>query len=167
MAQTPQSPAIDSQNLLERLFKEGKLARTPDLEDYASKMLLEFLDRADAAQTPLAQPFAFVTNEIQGVDDVINAQLNEVLHHPDFLTLEGTWRGLRYLIMNSETGTQLKLRLVNVTKAELLDDLEKAIEFDQSALFKKVYEEEYGTFGGTPYSCLIGGYEFTRSPQDM
>ncbi|MDR0406765.1 MAG: type VI secretion system contractile sheath large subunit [Holosporales bacterium] len=163
-----QATPLDPETLLERLFKEGKLARTPNLEDYASKMLVEFLDRIDAAQEPLlSNTFAFVTREVQRVDDAINAQLNEVLHHPDFLELEGTWRSLRYLVMNSETGTHLKLRLANVTKAELLDDLEKAVEFDQSALFKKVYEEEYGTFGGNPYSCLVGGYEFTRSPQDM
>jgi type VI secretion system protein ImpC len=94
MAQTPQSPAITSQNLLDRLFKEGRLARTPALEDSASKMLLEFLDRADAARASSSTtPFAFVTSEVQRIDDAINAQLNEVIHHPDFLELEGTWRG--------------------------------------------------------------------------
>jgi type VI secretion system protein ImpC len=162
------SAPVDTQNLLERLFQEGKLARSATLESYAATMLLELLDRIEAASAPLpATTFAFINCEIQQIDTSINAQLNEVLHHPDFLVLEGTWRSLHYLVMNSETGTHLKLRIANVTKTELLDDLEKAIEFDQSALFKKVYEEEYGTFGGTPYSCLVGGYEFTRSPQDM
>ncbi len=69
--------------------------------------------------------------------------------------------------MNSETGTMLKLRLMNVTKDELLSDMEKATEFDQSALFKKVYEEEYGTFGGNPFTVLVGDYEFGRHPQDI
>ncbi len=69
--------------------------------------------------------------------------------------------------MNTETGTTLKMRLLNVTKKELFKDLEKAVEFDQSALFKKIYEEEYGTFGGHPFSLLIGDYEFGRHPQDM
>jgi type VI secretion system protein ImpC len=69
--------------------------------------------------------------------------------------------------MNTETSTKLKLRLLNATKKELLADLEKAIEFDQSQLFKKVYEEEYGTFGGHPYSCLVADIEFTRHPKDM
>ena len=72
-------------------------------------------------------------------------QLNEILHDPEFQQLEATWRGLHYLVMNTETSTALKLRVLNVTKKELLKDLEKAAEFDQSALFKKVYEEEYGT----------------------
>ncbi|MDR0662240.1 MAG: type VI secretion system contractile sheath large subunit, partial [Holosporales bacterium] len=163
-----QTASLDPQNLLPRLFQEGKLARTPDLEDYAATILLEFLDRIDAAQDPLpSTAFAFINKEVQKIDTAINGQLNEVLHHADFLGLEGTWRGLQYLVMNTETSTHLKLRVANVTKTELLDDLERAVEFDQSALFKKVYEEEYGTFGGTPYSCLIGGYEFTRSPQDI
>ncbi|MDR1267819.1 MAG: type VI secretion system contractile sheath large subunit [Holosporales bacterium] len=162
------SPSIDSQGLLDRLFQEGKLARTPDLEPAAEAMLTELLDRIDAVQSPLpATAFSFINQEIQQTDTSIGAQLNEVLHHPDFLALEGSWRSLHYLVMNSETGTSLKLRVANVSKTELLEDLEKAVEFDQSALFKKVYEEEYGTFGGTPYSCLIGGYEFTRSTPDM
>jgi len=69
--------------------------------------------------------------------------------------------------MNTETGVMLKLRLLNVTAAELLKDLETAVEFDQSQLFKKVYEEEYGTFGGSPYTMLVGDFEFGRHPQDM
>ena len=69
--------------------------------------------------------------------------------------------------MATETGTQLKLRLMNATKAELLKDLKSAVEFDQSALFKKVYEEEYGTFGGNPYSMLVGDYEFGPSSEDI
>jgi type VI secretion system protein ImpC len=74
---------------------------------------------------------------------------------------------MHYFVMNTETSTKLKLRVMNVSKPDLLKDLEKAVEFDQSALFKKVYEDEYGTLGGTPYSCLIADYEFGRHPQDV
>src|SRR5690606_8034838 len=98
---------------------------------------------------------------------LLSAQLNEILHHEEFRKLEGTWRGLHYLVSNSETGANLKLRVLNVTKDELRRDLERAVEFDQSALFKKVYEEEYGTFGGTPYSLLLGDFEISRTPMDM
>jgi type VI secretion system protein ImpC len=89
------------------------------------------------------------------------------MHSPEFQKAEASWRGLHYLVMNTETGTMLKLRLMNVTREELLSDMEKATEFDQSALFKKVYEEEYGTFGGNPFTVLVGDYEFGRHPQDI
>jgi type VI secretion system protein ImpC len=97
----------------------------------------------------------------------MSAQINEIMHAPSFQQLEAAWRGLHFLVMNSETGTSMKLRVMYATKKELLDDLEKATEFDQSALFKKIYEEEYGTFGGHPYSVLVGDYEFGRHPQDI
>ncbi len=105
--------------------------------------------------------------QIARIDEQISAQLNEIMHSPEFQKLEASWRGLHYLVMNTETGTMLKLRLMNVTKEELLSDIEKATEFDQSALFKKVYEEEYGTFGGNPFTVLVGDYEFGRHPQDI
>ena len=91
-------------------------------------------------------------------------QLNAIMHHPEFQKLEGTWRGLHYLVMNSETSTSLKLRVLNITKRELCHDLDRAVEFDQSQLFKKIYENEFGTPGGEPYGALIGDYEFTQPP---
>src|SRR6185369_2918167 len=78
-----------------------------------------------------------------------------------------SWRGLHHLVFESETSVMLKIRVLNVNKKELLRDLERAVEFDQSALFKKIYEEEYGTFGGSPIAALIGDYEFSNHPQDM
>jgi type VI secretion system protein ImpC len=101
------------------------------------------------------------------IDRKLSAQLNEVMHCPEFQTLEGTWRGLHYLVHQSDTGDRLKIRVLNVKKQELQKDLEKAAEFDQSALFKKVYEEEYGQLGGSPYGMLIGDYEFGRHPDDI
>jgi type VI secretion system protein ImpC len=104
---------------------------------------------------------------IAQIDMLLSEQLSEILHHENFQKLEASWRGLGNLVFNTETGTHLKLRVLNVSKDELRSDLEKAVEFDQSVLFKKVYEEEYGTFGGHPYGLLIGDYEFGRSPQDI
>jgi type VI secretion system protein ImpC len=101
------------------------------------------------------------------IDKKLSSQLNEIMHHPDFQKLEGTWRGLHYLVHQSETGETLKIRVLNVKKQELSKDLEKAVEFDQSSLFKKVYEEEYGQLGGQPYGMLIGDYEFGRSAEDV
>src|SRR5205085_1901829 len=74
---------------------------------------------------------------------------------------------LQHLVRNSLTGPQLKIRVMTVQKKELLKDFERALEFDQSTLFKKIYEEEYGTFGGAPYGAMIGDYEFGNHPQDM
>src|SRR5208283_266897 len=88
-------------------------------------------------------------------------------HHPQFQRLEATWRGLRYLLDQSETSTSLKIRILNVSKKELLRDLQRAAEFDQSAAFKKVYEEEFGIFGGEPFGALIGDYEFSKNPEDL
>jgi type VI secretion system protein ImpC len=104
---------------------------------------------------------------IASIDQKLSAQLNEIMHHPDFQKLEGTWRGLHYLVHQSETGTTLKIRVLNVNKSDLLKDMERAPEFDQSALFKKVYEEEFGQLGGQPYGLLVGDYEFSRHPEDI
>src|SRR5262249_28569393 len=104
---------------------------------------------------------------ISEVDHKLSEQLNEIMHHKDFQKLESTWRGLHYLVHQSETGENLKIRVLNVTKKELLKDMEKAAEFDQSALFKKIYEEEYGQLGGKPYGMLVGDYEFGRGAEDI
>ncbi len=154
--------------ILKEIFTDGRLAREPSLELYACAMIVEFLNQVEKEKpNEIRNPLTFTENCIIKIDKLLSAQINEILHCPTFQALEGTWRALHYLIMNTETSTHLKIRIMNVTKKELMDDLEQAVEFDQSQLFKKVYEEEYGTFGGHPYSCLIGAYEFTRHPQDI
>lgn len=104
---------------------------------------------------------------IAEIDKKLSAQLNEIMHDPAFQKLEGTWRGLFYLVDKTETGTELKIRVLNITKRDLFKDLERAVEFDQSQLFKKVYEEEYGVLGGHPYGLLVGDYDFGRHPEDI
>jgi type VI secretion system protein ImpC len=101
------------------------------------------------------------------IDKKLSAQVNEIMHTPEFQKLEGTWRGLNYLVKQSRTGEMLKIRVLNCSKRDLFKDLEKAVEFDQSALFKKVYEAEYGQLGGQPYGMLVGDYEFGRHPEDI
>ncbi len=123
----------------------------------------------------VVKPGQVVSNDVEAnikhwigeIDKSLSAQLNEVLHHPDFQKLEGTWRGLHYLVHQSETGESLKIRVLNVNRKELFRDLERAAEFDQSALFKKIYEEEYGQLGGKPYGMLVGDYQFGRSAEDL
>ncbi len=108
-----------------------------------------------------------IKNWIAQIDKKLSAQLNEVMHTPEFQKLEGTWRGLHYLVHQSETGENLKIRVLNVSKKELFKDLERAAEFDQSSLFKRIYEEEYGQLGGKPYGMMVADYEFGRTPEDV
>ncbi len=104
---------------------------------------------------------------IAEIDRKVSEQLNAIMHHERFLKLEGSWRGLNYLVMNSETGTSLKIRMLQLPKKDMARDLQKAVEFDQSQLFKKIYENEFGTPGGEPYGALIGDYEWTAHPDDV
>lgn len=104
---------------------------------------------------------------IAALDQKISTQLNAVMHNERFSKLEGSWRGLNYLVMNSETGTSLKLRMLNISKRELSRDLQRAVEFDQSQTFKKLYENEFGSPGGEPYGAIIGDYEWTNHPDDI
>lgn len=110
---------------------------------------------------------ATITKAIAAIDAKISKQLNAIMHHENFQKLEGTWRGLNYLVMNSETSSTLKIRVMNVSKRELYKDISKAVEFDQSNIFKKIYENEFGSPGGEPYGALIGDYEFTNHPEDV
>ena len=98
---------------------------------------------------------------------MLSIQLNEILHHPTFQKLEGSWRGLKYMLDQSETNDRLKIKVLNVSKRGLLEDLQRAPEFDQSALFKKVYEEEFGIFGGLRLLPLLAITNLGRSPEDI
>jgi type VI secretion system protein ImpC len=158
----------ETQSILDRIIVQGKMARDESQRAYAKDLVGEFVTSVlSEGGTVSNDVVALINDRIAEIDDLLSDQLNEILHTPEFQKLEASWRGLHYLVFNTETGTQLKLRLLNISKAELLKDLEKAVEFDQSALFKKIYEEEYGTFGGNPYSLLVGDYEFSRHPQDL
>lgn len=108
-----------------------------------------------------------ISAAIAAIDGKMSEQLAAIMHTPEFGKLEGTWRGLHHLVMNSETSSSLKLRVLNVSKRELFKDLDKAVEFDQSQMFKKLYENEFGSPGGEPYGALIGDYEFTNHPEDI
>ena len=108
-----------------------------------------------------------INSAIAAIDKVMSKQLSAIMQHEKLQKLEGSWRGLNHLIMNSETSSQLKIRMLNLNKKELTKDLEKAVEFDQSQTFKKIYESEFGTAGGEPYAALIGDYEFSGHPDDL
>lgn len=107
------------------------------------------------------------TTAIKQIDSLVSRQLAAIMHAKEFSKLEGSWRGLNHLVMNSETGQSLKIRVFNCGKRELFKDLDKAVEFDQSQVFKKIYESEFGSPGGEPYGALIGDYEFSAHPEDV
>ena len=106
---------------------------------------------------------------IAEIDKKLSEQINQILHNADFQKLEGAWRGLRHLVTNTETDEMLKIRVLNISKKDLHKTLKKfkGTAWDQSPLFKKMYEEEYGQFGGEPYGCLVGDYHFDHSPPDV
>ena len=155
-------------SLLDDIVQKGRMARDEQQRPYARDLIGEFVSQVlDSSIAVGEDTVASINQRIAQIDKLLTDQLNEILHDPEFQRLEASWRGLHYLVSNTETSTTLKLRLLNATKGEVLTDLERAVEFDQSVQFKQLYEEEYGTFGGHPYSVLIGDYEFSRHPQDI
>jgi type VI secretion system protein ImpC len=155
-------------DLLTRILDEGRMARNEIQAEQAKDLIAEFVQQIMQGELTVSKDLESSINaRIGAIDKLLSAQLNEVLHAEEFQKLEGSWRGLHHLVFESETSTMLKIRVLNVSKKDLLKDMERASEFDQSALFKKVYEEEFGTFGGAPFGTLIGDYEFSNHPQDM
>jgi type VI secretion system protein ImpC len=158
----------EEKGLLDQIIEEGRLAREETQRTWARDMIGELVSQIMAGTITVSKDtVAMINARISAIDHLVSKQLNEVMHHPDFQKLEASWRGLHYLVNKSETGERMKLRVMNVSKTELLKDMEKAAEFDQSALFRKAYEEEYGMFGGAPYGAIIGDYEFSNHPQDL
>lgn len=108
-----------------------------------------------------------INKAVAAIDAALSKQLSVILHDEKFQRLEGSWRGLQHLIMNSETGSSLKIRVLNASKKEVFKDLDKAVEFDQSHTFKKIYEAEFGSAGGEPFGAMIGDFYFGNHPDDI
>ncbi|NTJ44606.1 type VI secretion system contractile sheath large subunit [Agrobacterium larrymoorei] len=136
--------------------------------DRAQNLLRTLTDQALKGTVKYDRNLTVTLNRaISELDKTISEQLAAIMQSPEFAKLEGTWRGLNYLVKNSETSVNLKIRVMNATKRELGRDLEKAVEFDQSRLFKAIYEDEFGTPGGEPLGAIIGDYEFDNSFDDV
>jgi type VI secretion system protein ImpC len=156
------------QSLLDQIVAEGRFSQDAASQERGRDMIKEFVAQVlEGHMTVSRDAEATIQARIAQIDKLLSLQLNEVLHHASFQKLEGTWRGIKYLMDQSETNDMLKIKVLNVSKKELLKDLQRASEFDQSALFKKVYEEEFGVFGGAPFGALMGDYEFGRGPEDV
>ena len=156
--------------LLDKIVHEGNMVTEPSQGTYAKKLIgqlaSQILDEG-MKTSPDKGVVTLINERIAEIDQLLTDQHNAILHAPEFQALEASWRGLRDMVFGTETGQNLKLRLLNVSKKDLLKDLETAVDHDTSVLFKKIYEEEYGTFGGHPYSVLIGDYYFGRHPRDV
>ncbi|MBV8047929.1 MAG: type VI secretion system contractile sheath large subunit [Paludibacterium sp.] len=163
-----QGAAAESVSLLDAIIDQSRIATNDQEKRYTRDLIGELVNQVLEGTVTVSRDLtASMDARIAEIDALITSQLNEIMHHADFQQLEASWRGLRYLVMSSETSTMLKIKMLNVSKKDLVKDFKSAAEFDQSALFKKIYEEEYGTFGGAPYAALVGDYEFTRHPEDF
>ena len=151
-------------SLLDQAIAVTKQTEPERVEELMRALAESALDGTVAYDKNLTVTFK---KAIDALDTMMSRQLAAIMHAPKFQKLEGSWRGLHYMVMNTETGSTLKIRVMNATKRDLYKDLSKAVEFDQSQTFKKIYENEFGTPGGEPYGALIGDFEFTSHPEDV
>ena len=156
--------ATETTSLLEQAISATKQTERSRAEELLKTLTTEALKGTVSFDKDVTRS---LTASIKALDQAISKQLAAVMHKPEFQQLEGTWRGLNHLVMNSETSAMLKLKVLNCGKRELFKDVDKAVEFDQSQIFKKIYENEFGTPGGEPYGALIGDFEFTNHPEDI
>jgi len=168
LAQTAfEAPTADT-TLLDDIIVRSKVARSDNehhrAKDIISELVREVMDGTVVVSDNLS---VSLDARVAELDQLISEQLSEIMHAPEFQKLESSWRGLHYLCKQTSTSSNLKIQVFHATKKELIKDFKTAIDFDQSALFKKVYEEEFGTFGGAPFGTLIGDFEFGRQPEDM
>ena len=172
----------------EKLAEQGGATQTLVPDDFAALLSKEFKPKSDRAKEEVESAVRTLAEQVLNKADIvsddvtqtinayvaeldrkISEQLNLVMHHADFQKLESAWRGLHFLVNNTETDTQLKIRVMNISKKELGKTLKryKGTAWDQSPIFKKMYEEEYGQLGGEPYGCLVGDYYSDHSPPDV
>jgi type VI secretion system protein ImpC len=152
--------------LLRKEFRPKSDRAKAQVESAVQTLAKQVLDDKDLIAEDSVNSINAIIAEI---DSKLTQQINQILHHEDFQRLEGAWRGLHHLVNNTETDEMLKIRVFNISKKELGKTLKKykGTAWDQSPVFKKVYEEEYGQLGGEPYGCLIGDYHFDHSPPDV
>jgi len=167
---------------------QGKASEQIEASEFSSLLQKEFKPKTDTAREAVTNAVQILAEQaladtqligsdslrtieaiIAALDAKLTEQINKIIHHPDYQRLESAWRGLHHLVTNTETDEMLKIRVLNISKRELASNLKKfkGTAWDQSPVFKKVYEEEYGQFGGQPYGCLVGDYHFDHTPPDV
>src|ERR1700680_3381714 len=175
MAETQQqSPQLEGvtlegnefSSLLKKEFKPKSDEAKSAVEQAVQTLAEQALSQTKLIGTDVVKSIEAI---IAQLDRKLTEQINLILHHPDFQKLEGAWRGLNYLVSNTETDEVLKICFMNISKSDLGKTLKrfKGTAWDQSPLFKKIYEAEYGQFGGEPFGCLVGDYYFDQTPPDV
>jgi type VI secretion system protein ImpC len=167
-AEVARPAAAETVDLLDDIVAQSKVAASPAEHDRAKDLIAELVREVMQGTVVMSDNLsATLDARVAELDRLISEQLSAVMHAPEFQQLESTWTGLHYLCKHTSTGESMKIKLLNAPKKDLVRDFKTAIDFDQSALFKKVYEEEFGTFGGAPFGTLIGDYQITRQPEDL
>lgn len=170
VAQPAAAPAAQEVNEFEVLLNKEFRARDPEKQTAVQTAVRTLAQQALAATQLISEDAVrTITAMIAELDRKLSEQVNRIVHHEDFQALEGTWRGLHYLVNNTETDEMLKIRVLNIGKNDLKRTLKKfeGTAWDQSPIFKKLYDEEYSTPGGAPYGCVVGDYYFNNSPEDV
>jgi type VI secretion system protein ImpC len=171
-AQAPQEARVEVREadefaaLLKQSFRPRTERAATEVENAVSTLVEQALADTSVIKSDVLDT---IEEMIARLDKKLSAQMNGIMHAPEFQQIEGAWRGLAYLVFQSETDAMLKIRVMNVSKNELYRHLRQFpnAAWDQSSLFKKVYEEEFGQLGGQPYGCLIGDYYFSQQPTDV
>jgi len=168
-AQQPEAEALSADsfsNLLKQEFKPKSDRAKEAVEGAVATLAEQALKDSNLISDDALKS---IESMIAVIDQKLTEQVNTILHHEDFQKLEGAWRGLHHLVNNTETDEQLKIRVMNISKKDLHKNLKKfkGTAWDQSPIFKRLYEEEFGQFGGEPYGCLVGDYHFDHSPPDV
>ncbi|WKB52782.1 type VI secretion system contractile sheath large subunit [Eleftheria terrae] len=168
-AQVAAPQALDGESsLLDQIVGQSKVARSATEHERAKDIIGELVKEVLQGTVVVSENLsATLDARVAELDALISKQLSAVMHAQPFQKLESSWRGLHYLCKQTSTNSMMKIKVLNATKKDLVKDFNTAIDFDQSALFKKVYEEEFGTFGGSPFGALIGDYDISRQPEDI
>jgi type VI secretion system protein ImpC len=164
--QVEEPTAEDLKSLLQKSFRPRTNAAADAVQNAVRTLLTHARQNKVVIHEDVAQTVEQLVSEL---DRKISSQLSKVLHHPSFQKLEGAWRGLHYLVSNTDTSASLKIRVLNISKKDLGRTLRryKGVVWDQSPIFKRIYEQEFGQFGGEPFGCLIGDYDFDHGAADV
>ena len=167
-AEAPQEAAREELSLLDEIVQATRVKPTDEAYEITKKGVEALISQLLEPGREVAKVSQAVVDEmIAEIDRKLSAQMDEILHHPDFQKLESAWRALKFLVDRTDFRENIKIEILNVTKEELLDDFEDSPEVPKSGLYKIVYTREYGQFGGQPYAAMIANYEFGPGPQDL
>lgn len=154
--------------LLDSIIDKSCIARNESEHDRVKYLIGELIKEIVQGTVTVTDNMALSLDQrIAEIDMLVSRQLSKIMHHPEFQKVEAAWRGLYYFCQETPSNPLIKITMLDTTKREMIKDLQSATDFDQSNLFKKVYEEEYGSFGGAPFAALIGDFAFDRIPTDM